>query len=213
MKNLIIADDHNVVREALSELLQSRGDFSVIGQAADGEQLLALLRSNSPDLVIMDLEMPNVGGVEALERLRANDASSKIPVLVLSANENPSSIRAALKAGARGFVPKHAQADELEFAIKSVLQGKTYLSPSVTQGLVGGNISDQADSPIARLSKREVEILVHLANGKPNREIGTILGISTRTVDTHRSNILKKLELRTNAELVKLAIGHGLITV
>lgn len=119
-----------------------------------------------------------------------------------------------LKAGAKGYLPKNASLDELEFAITSILDGKTYLSPSITAPLMDNSPTESPlDNPLSVLTKREIEIMTHLADGKPNREIGKLLHISTRTVDTHRSNILKKLKVRTNAELVKLAISQNLITI
>ena len=212
MIDLIIADDHVVLREALCELLETRGRYNVVAQASDGDELINLLRSETPDLVILDVTMPRVDGLAALEQMAIN---GKIPpVLVLSANEAQTKVRAALKAGARGYLPKNASLDELEFAITSILDGKTYLSPSITAPLMDGAPAESPlDNPLSVLTKRETEILTHLADGKPNREIGKMLHISTRTVDTHRSNILKKLKVRTNAELVKLAITHGLISI
>ncbi|MCB0352556.1 MAG: response regulator transcription factor [Bdellovibrionales bacterium] len=212
MIDLIIADDHVVLREALCELLETKGKYQVVGQASDGEELLGLLEHATPDIVILDVTMPKVDGLAALERLAAN---GKVPpVLVLSANEAQTKVRAALKAGAKGYLPKNAKLEELEFAISSIMSGKTYLSPSITEDLMhGGNVDSPLDNPLAVLTKREIEIMTHLADGMPNREIGKMLHISTRTVDTHRSNILKKLKVKTNAELVKLAIGHGLISV
>ncbi|MCB0328202.1 MAG: response regulator transcription factor [Bdellovibrionales bacterium] len=214
MIDLIIADDHVVLREALCELLETRGKYNVVAQASDGEELLKLLDSNqkSPDLVILDVGMPRVDGLVALERLASE---GKVPpVLVLSANEAQTKIRAALKAGAKGYLPKNASLEELEFAISSILEGKTYLSPSITAPLMDGSPTESPlENPLSVLTKREIEIMTHLADGKPNREIGKLLHISTRTVDTHRSNILKKLKVKTNAELVKLAISHNLITI
>jgi DNA-binding NarL/FixJ family response regulator len=213
MINLIVADDHAVLRQALCELLHNRnGRYSVVAQASDGEELVSLLKSHHPDLVIMDVAMPKLDGLAALEKLTS--AGVCPPVLILSANDGGRNVKAALKAGARGFVPKNAGIQELEFAINSILEGKTYLSPSITTSLMGAPGSEGTiDNPLAVLTKRELEIMTHLADGKPNREIGKLLHISTRTVDTHRSNILKKLKLKTNAELVKLAISHGLINV
>lgn len=212
MVNLIVADDHRVMREALCEMLRSKGKFNVVGQAADGQELMELMRQQTPDLVIMDIAMPKLDGLTALSKLR--EGENLPPVLVLSADEGEKSIRAALKAGAKGYVPKHAAIDELVFAIQSIIEGKTYLSPSVTAALMAGaERASPLDSPLSVLTERETEILKHLADGKPNREIGKLLHISTRTVDTHRSNILRKLKVRTNAELVKLAITHGLISV
>jgi len=210
---LIVADDHVVLREALCEMLQGGGKFSVVAQASNGEELIKLLQSNTADVLVVDVEMPNMDGIKAIEHLR--NSNSTVPVLVFSADESPSNVRAALQAGARGFLPKNAKADELEFAINSVLSGKTYLSPSVTNALMQPDGTPSAGGPnsLAVLTKREVEILRHLADGKPNRVIGKMLHISTRTVDTHRSNILKKLTVKTNAELVKIAIQAKLISI
>ncbi len=212
MINLIIADDHVVVRQALAEMLKKRGSFNVLAEASHGGELLELLKNHRPDVVILDLNMPTVDGLQTLEKLSAQGAFP--PVLILSAGEGERNVRAALKAGAKGYVPKNVGIEELEFAIQSILNGKTYLSPAVVAPLVSkGSGEVNLESPLTVLTKREVEILKHLADGKPNREIGKMLHISTRTVDTHRSNILKKLNLKTNAELVKIAISNGLISV
>lgn len=213
MIKLVVADDHGVIREALCEMLQSKGKYDVLGQAEDGEKLLELLKSLKPDLVIMDVAMPKLDGIGALQKLAA-EGQTPPPVLMLSASEGEKSVRAALKAGAKGYIPKNANLDELEFAISSILEGKTYLSPSITNMLMSNTSSDAPlDNPLSVLTKREVEILKHLADGKKNRDIGKLLHISTRTVDTHRTNILKKLKMHTNAELVKLAVANGLITI
>ncbi len=212
MKSLVIADDHIVLRQALCEMLESRGRYKIVAQAADGQELLSLLKGTKPDLIIMDISMPKLDGIGALEKLK--EMGNTAPVLVLSADEGERKVRSALRAGARGYLPKNAGIDELEFAISSVLDGKTYLSPSVTANLMAADgPGPLAQSSLSVLSKREIEILSHLADGKPNRDIGKLLHISTRTVDTHRSNILKKLKVRTNADLVKIAIANGLITV
>ena len=217
MINLILADDHSVVRQAISELLSSRGNYKVLAEADDGEELLKLLKDFHADLVIMDVQMPGLDGLAALHRM-AHDLGKVPPVLILSADDQEHSVRAALKAGARGYLPKNADIAELEFAIGSVLQGKTYLSPTITTPIMTRDNSQNGSSAnghgtLSVLTKRELEILAHLADGKTNRDIGKMLHISTRTVDTHRSNILKKLKVKTNAELTKLAIANGLITV
>ena len=193
MINLMVADDHTVLREALCHLLEGRGSYNVVAQAADGEELLHHLKASDskPDLIILDVEMPNLDGIHTLNRL--TELGVKTPVLVLSADDGAKNVRSVLNNGARGFMPKNARIEELEF-------------------LINGDKND-ATATLSVLTKREVEILKYLADGKPNREIGKILHISSRTVDTHRSNILKKLKFRTNAELVKLAIGAGLIEV
>jgi len=213
MVKLIIADDHVVLREALKEMLERRGGFRVVGQASDGDQLLEVVKNQPADVIILDVQMPKLDGLTAIGKMA--QSGQNIPVLVLSADESERNVRAAFKAGAKGFVPKHAGPDELEFAIAAIAGGKTYVSPSVTAALVCGQNGglDGNKSPLSVLTKREIEILKHLADGQPNRVIGKLLHISTRTVDTHRSNILKKLNMKTNAELVKLAISTGLISV
>ena len=210
--NLIVADDHVVLRQALCEMLEGKGRYKIIAQASDGEELLKLLSSHRPDVIIMDVAMPNLDGVGTLRRM--TEQAQVYPVLVLSADAREKNIRDALKAGAKGFLPKNASIEELEFAISSIMGGKTYLSPSVTNKLMGSGSSESVlDNPLSVLTPRELEILKHLAEGKPNREIGKLLHISTRTVDTHRSNILKKLKVKTNAELVRMSISNGLVEI
>lgn len=212
MINLIVADDHVVMRQALTELLNSKGKYKVIAQASHGRELIELMKGTQADLVILDVAMPELDGLSTLQTMR--EGAGVPPVLVLSADEGERNVRAALRAGAKGYLPKHAAIEELEFAIEAIVAGKTYLSPSVTSTLMtNGNSEVPLDNPPSVLTKREVEILKLLADGKKNRDIGKLLHISTRTVDTHRSNILKKLKLATNAELVKFAIANGLITV
>ncbi|NLF24640.1 MAG: response regulator transcription factor [Deltaproteobacteria bacterium] len=214
MINLIVADDHDVIREALCEMLRSTGKYNIAGQANDGEKLLNLLDTLEPDLVIMDVSMPKLDGIAALRKLKEEGAPCQPPILVLSACEEHKSVKAALSAGAKGYIPKNASFEELEFAITSILEGKTYLSPSVTASLMSESASqNEVDNPLSVLTKRELEILKYLADGYKNRTISKLLHISIRTVDTHRSNILKKLKLHTNAELAKLAMAHGLISV
>ncbi len=211
MIKLVVADDHHVIRQALCQMLEGRGTYQVIGQAADGQELLKVLENQQPDVVILDVTMPNLNGLQALESLHGQCP----PVLILSADEGARNVRAAFKAGARGFMPKNAKLNELEFAIQSVIEGRTYLSPTITADVLAEEpLGGSGIGPsLSVLTKREIEILEHLADGKPNRIIGKLLHISTRTVDTHRSNILKKLKVHTNAELVKLAISNGLIKV
>lgn len=211
MVSLLVADDHTILRQALCELLEKNQRFDVIAQASDGEQVLEILKTQRPDVIIMDISMPKLDGVEALKRLK--DWEQCPPVLVLTANSGDNTVRAALDAGARGFIPKNAASDELEFAINSILKGQTYLSPSITDHMLARNgAGGTPNNPLVNLTKREVEILKYLADGKSNKEIGKILFISSRTVDTHRSNILKKLKAKNNQELVKISIQAGLIS-
>ncbi len=212
MIRLFVADDHTVIRKALCEMLEKKGEYQVVGQASNGEEALALIQNCHPDLIILDIQMPKLNGIEALKKL--NEGPSAPPVVILSANDNETSVRAALQAGARGFLPKNVKEEELEFAIKSVIKGQTYLSPAVTSQLMSYNpATGTLDDPLAVLTKREREILGYLAQGQSNREIGKMLHISVRTVDTHRSNILKKLSAKNNADLTRLAISAGLVNL
>ncbi len=209
---LFLVDDHLVLRQALSKALHEENRYEVVGHAGNGQELLSQLTSCAPDVIVLDYALPKANCLETIEALRR--AGCNAPVLILSAVENSSSIRAALKAGARGFVPKQAGLTEMEFAIDAIVQGGTYLSPSVTNRLMSADAAQQESaSAVALLSQREREIMTYIANGRRNREIGAMLHISTRTVDTHRSNILKKLGVKSNAELVKIAISEGMISV
>jgi DNA-binding NarL/FixJ family response regulator len=207
---LYLVDDHLVLRQALAEALEHRGKYSVVGHAGSGNELLNQAGCHA-DVIVLDFSLPKHNGLEVLNELRRRGID--IPVLILSGDESGRAARAALQAGAKGFVPKQAGLSEMEHAIDEIARGGTYMSPSVSAraNANGANGHDEgATSEV--LSNREREIMVLLANGKPNREIGKMLSISVRTVDTHRSNILKKLGFKTNAELVKLAIAEGLVT-
>lgn len=212
MIELILADDHDVVRQALAEVLEKRGGYHVLAEANNGQRLLELLQSHQPDLVIMDVSMPVCDGIEALTALKDKGGKTP-PVLILSANEDSRSVREALKAGAQGYMPKNAGIEELVFAISSIITGKKYVSPSVTHLLVGDSSDGNGGEtdPVKLLTTREIEILTLLAEGYDHKQIGKKLHISQRTVDTHRSNILKKLEAKNNVDLVKIAIRSGLI--
>jgi DNA-binding NarL/FixJ family response regulator len=210
---LFLVDDHQVLRQALAEALSHRQEFSVVAEAADGAELLARLSEAAPDVILLDLAMPRFDGLSTIEELKRRGVD--VPVLVLSADESERSIRSAINAGARGFLPKQSDMREVEFAIHSVLEGKTYLSPAVTEQIMGshGQQPDGCARLVASLSSREHEVFMLLVNGCRNREISEQLKISPRTVDTHRSNILKKLEVKSNAELVKVAIAAGELSV
>jgi len=212
MINVILADDHQIIRQAIGELLESSGRYRVVANVENGEDLLKVLEKKSCDVLVIDIAMPKIDGIKVVKHLREH--SILIPVLALSANDDAKSIKAILQAGANGFVPKTSSLQELDFAINAIMRGNAYISPSVTDRMMHPeSVTSKTNSAISVLTSRELEIMRLLAEGKPNREIGGILHISTRTVDTHRSNILKKLGFKTNADLVRLAISEGLISV
>jgi DNA-binding NarL/FixJ family response regulator len=210
MLKIVIADDHIVLREGLRSLLNQIDGWQVVGEASDGFEVLPLVEQQVPDLVILDLSMPNLGGIETISRLQKLDR--KPAVLVLSAREDDTAVGEAIRAGARGYVPKSSTSDELQFAIRSVLKGQTYLSPSVAGGFLGrSDGSGGTVSPLSGLTSREREVMKLLSEGHPNREVARVLHVSPRTIDSHRSNIMRKLGVNSNAELVQLAIKSGLI--
>ncbi|OVE80023.1 hypothetical protein BVY02_01485 [bacterium J17] len=210
MAKIIIADDHIVLRDGLRSLLNQVEGWSVVAEASNGMEVVPLVEDHCPDLVLLDLSMPNLGGIEAISRIQK--LSEKPAILVLSARDDSCSVNEAMKAGAKGFVPKSAGSEELHFAITAVLKGQTYLSPSVAEGLLTSREQEEGDtSPISALSGREREVMKLLSEGRPNREVAKLLHISPRTIDSHRANIMKKLGLSSNAELVQVAIKSGLI--
>jgi len=180
-----------------------------VAEASDGFQVISLIEEYSPDIVLLDLSMPNLGGIETLNRLSKLENSP--PVLVLSAHNDERSVGEAVDAGAKGFVPKSCASEELEFAIGSVAKGLTYISPAVCEALLAHRTAGSKNSPLAALSSREREVLKLLAEGKPNRDVAKFLHLSPRTIDSHRANIKKKLGVGSNAELVQVALKHGLI--
>ena len=208
MARIVVADDHIVLREGVKSLLDSVEGWEVVAQASNGFEVLSHVEAYQPDILVLDLSMPTLGGIETLSRLKKH--SSTTSVLVLSAREDDISVREAIGAGAKAYVPKTADADELIFAIKAVLKGQAYLSPSIC-GSVVGDPNSGGESPLAVLSSREREVMKLLAEGRPNREVAKLLHISPRTIDSHRSNIMKKLSVSSNAELVQLALRYGLL--
>lgn len=207
---VIIADDHVVLRQGLRALMEKGGLHSVVAEASDGFEVLPLVEQLLPDVLIMDLSMPNLGGLETLIRMQKLETAPG--VLVLSARDDEQTVSQVLEAGAKGFVPKSAAADELLFAIQAVSRGQTYLSPSVCGAVMKGKSgSNESHSPLESLSSREREVMKLLSEGCPNRDVAKRLHISPRTIDSHRANIMKKLGISSNAELVQTALKYGLV--
>jgi NarL family two-component system response regulator LiaR len=206
---LFLVDDQVLMRQAIARALSITDKYEVVGHAANASDLIANAGQMNADVIILDMMMSRTSCLEAVQQLLKQGVT--VPILVLSGDESHFNVKAALNAGARGFVPKRSDLSEMEFAIDAVAKGGTYVSPSVAEG----SANNQANAHISSeaLSPREHEIFLLLAQGRKNRDIGAQLSISTRTVDTHRSNILKKLNLHSNAELVRLAISEGLVNI
>lgn len=214
---LLLVDDHQIVRAGLRMLFQAEPDMEIAGEASSGEEALALVPTVQPDVVIMDVAMPGMNGIEATRRIRA--VSPHTAVLALTMHEDEQYFFAMLDAGAAGYIPKRAAPDDLVSAIRVVSQGNVFLYASLARFLIK-DAAERASHepggephPVESLTAREREVLTWIAEGRTNREIAETLIISPKTVDRHRENIMAKLNLHNRAELVKYAIAKGLLKV
>lgn len=212
---VLIVDDHAILREGIRALLSLHDDFEIVGEASDGKEALDKARQFVPDVVIMDIAMPVMDGLEATRRIKKESPETK--VLVLTQHDNREYVISAIKAGASGCVPKKAVASELVAGIRAVYRGESFLYPSVAKTLIEdylrhGDSLDETDS-YERLTDREREILKLVAEGYANREIAEMLKISVKTVLGHRTNLMEKLDIHNRTELVKYAITKGLIQI
>lgn len=211
---VLIADDHTVLRDTLRLLLEMNGEVEVIGEAADGRQAIDMAEQLKPDVVLMDTAMPGLNGIEATAQIRKR--LPKVKVLVLSGYGHEDQVRAALRAGASGYVLKSSSSEELLLAIRTVNQSNTYLSQALAEGdrLRGYLLAAEGRSGReASLSAREREVLQLIAEGYTNRAIAERLFISVKTVEAHKEHIVQKLGVRGSAELIRYAIRKGLIFV
>ena len=209
---IFLADDHEILRAGLKSLIDKEPNLKVVGQAKDGEELIAQLKSTKCDVVVVDLSMPNVDGLEAIGQIREKYPKTKILVLTMQKDEEH--FKRAMKNGALGYLLKDEAFDQLILAIRTVLKGKRFVSPGLSAVLTDQYVRslDQAESSsLEILTNRERQILKLVANGLPNKNIASKLKISIRTVETHRMNLAKKLGLRNTAALVKYAMRKGLV--
>jgi two-component system invasion response regulator UvrY len=206
--NVMLVDDHAVVRMGFKMLLESDSDIKVIAEAESGEQSIQRYVEHKPDVVVMDITMPGIGGLEAIERILAKDNAAKI--LVLSAHEDSVHPKRVLNAGAMGYLTKRSAAEELIKAIRTVASGKKYLEASVAQQMAIQQLSGD-QNPVDVLSPREFEVFMALAKGKTTNEIAETLFLSPRTVGTHLYNIKQKLNANNSAEIALIAMRSGLL--
>ena len=209
---IVIAEDHTILREGLRALLASDPEFDVVGEAEDGLDAIKSVKSLTPDVVIMDLSMPKMNGVAAIKEIKRVTPNTKIVVLTVHKNEEY--ILAAFQAGSDGYVLKYAGHEELVSAIRTVLKGQPYLSPAVSAVVLEAYLDGQkglsSQSPFRMLTNRETEVLKLIAEGYRNRQIADLLGISVKTVERHRANLMKKLDLHSGASLTAFALENGL---
>jgi len=209
--SVLVADDHGIVREGLRRLLESETDIRVCGEASDGREVLDQVELQRPDVVVLDITMPRLGGLETLERLRA--MHPEVKVVLLSVHSDPPFIQSAISLGADGYVLKNGRAVEIVTAIHAVTKGGSYFSPVVAREIVEQLRSPKAttDEPFSLLSGREREVLHRIAEGLSAKEVASDLNISTKTVEAHRTSLMRKLGVRKATELVRYALRHGLI--
>jgi DNA-binding NarL/FixJ family response regulator len=210
---ILLADDHTVMRTGLKLLLERQPDFEVVGEACDGRETMALAAKLKPDIVILDIAMPQLSGLEAARQINVH--SPRTGIVILSMHSDETYVTRALKAGARGYLLKDSAESDLISAIRAVVAGKAFFSPAISKMLVEDYVREMqlrgAEDSYELLTSREREILHLLAEGRSNKEVATTLNLSVYTVETHRSNILEKLNLHTTPELILYAVRKGLV--
>ena len=211
---ILLADDHNIMRRGLRLLLERQPGFEVVGEAADGRQAMEGAEATKPDVVVLDIAMPHMSGIEAAQRIRA--LIPQAAIVILSMHSDEGYVLRALKAGAKGYLLKDSAENDLIEAIRAVSEGKAFFSPEISKILVEDYVRDMrkrgAEDSYELLTSREREILQLLAEGKSNKDIATLLNLSLYTVETHRRNLQDKLNLHSVAELILYAVRKGIIS-
>ncbi len=205
--NILLADDHAVVREGLKRLIESESDMEVVGEAEDGEKTLAAIMAHAPDVVVLDISMPGLNGIEVAHRLR--EACPQVRVLVLTMHEDKSYSRELLDAGVLGYLLKRAAATGLIPAIRTVAAGGLSVDADITRQLVDTMLNHSDRNGMERLSERELAVLQFIAQGFSNKEVASKLKLSVKTIETYKARSMDKLRLRSRVDIVRHAIQHG----
>lgn len=215
MIKVFLADDHTVIRDGLRFMLEAQGDITVVGDAADGRQAVNQVQKLKPDVVLMDIAMPELNGIEATQQIR--QTCPRTQVIILSVYSSAEHIFRAMQAGARGYLLKESAGKEVVSAVRAVHVGRRYLSRKIADTMIDDYVhqreSTEAKSPLEKLSPREREVLQLVVEGKSSREIATILYLSPKSVETYRSRLMQKLGVDNLPDLVKFAIQHGLTSL
>jgi DNA-binding NarL/FixJ family response regulator len=209
MIRILVVDDHTLVREGLSSLLDNEHDIEVVGQCGTGREAVTLTRTLNPDVVLLDFKLPDMDGLEVTEQIVGLGRRVRVLILTMYANEEYA-IR-LIRTGAAGFLIKGAETGELITAVRKVANQKTYVSPSIMDKMTERMVMPTKEVPEAALSNREMQVLVRLAHGETSREVSESLCLSLSTVETYRSRVLEKLGLRNNSDITRFAIRRGLI--
>jgi len=210
--SVVLADDHAIVRDGLRMILEAQGDITVVGDAADGRQAVRLIQQLRPDVAVIDIAMPELNGIEATHEIRQTCPDTQ--VVILSMHSTAEHVFRALQAGAQGYLLKESAGMEMVEAVRAVHAGRRYLSQRITETMIDDYLRQrqaaERKSPLERLTPREREVLQLVVEGKSSAEIGDILSLSPKTVETYRSRLMRKLGLRDLPSLVKFAIQHGI---
>jgi DNA-binding NarL/FixJ family response regulator len=209
---VLVADDHTIVRTGIRHVLDSQAGFTVVGEASNGVDALAMALELRPDVAVLDISMPGLSGIQMAGELHRRAPGTRI--LMLSMHDNTEYVLESLRAGAHGYLLKDSAAEELGDAIRSVCRGESYFSPPVAQQLgnvVRGEFAADRSGPLAQLTARERQVLAGVARGRTNKEMAQELGISHRTVESHRESLMRKLDVYTVAGLTKIALAEGLV--
>lgn len=208
---ILIADDHGVLRAGLRSLLNAEPDFTVVGEAGDSRQAIQLAQELHPDILLLDLSMPDAGGIEVTRQVKRACPDTRI--LILTMHEDESLLQEAIQAGAAGYIIKRAAEPELINAVHAIWRGDLYIHPAMTRALLKSlqPAAPAAEAPVEPLTPREKEVLQHIAQGYTNQQIADLLQISIRTVEGHRANLTGKLALKSRVELVRYARQQGLL--
>ena len=213
----MIADDHSIIREGLRVLFHSAPEFSVIAEAADGEEAVRLVDEHRPDIAIIDISMPKLSGIEATRLIKADNPETK--VLILTIHEEEEYVYQMIRAGANGYVVKNAEKKELFAAVQAVIAGERFFSPGISKLIIDEFIKRAQEAEFKKqpsephLTKREIEILRDIALGLTSKKIADKLFLSTKTVNTHRANLMQKLNIHDTAGLVRYAIQNGIVDI
>jgi len=211
---VLIVEDHGLVRAGLRAILDGRPGIAVVGEAADGATALELVGAVRPDVVLLDITMPGLGGLQVLRHLTEQRPAPR--VLMLSVHDGDEYVRQSLRLGAAGYLLKDCDPDELDLALRAVVRGRIYVSPSVSAAVVADLVGERAGrghGPLARLSPRQIEIIQLIAEGRTNQEIAHALGIGVKTVETHRAALMERLDIHDVPGLVRFAVRVGLVPV
>jgi DNA-binding NarL/FixJ family response regulator len=213
-KNIVLAEDHRLLREGLKALLQTEKDLQVIGETENGLEAIRCVEKHAPDLILLDLSMPKMSGISVIKEIKSR--FPEVRILALTIHESDQYVMEAFQSGADGYCLKDASRDELLIAIKSVLNGKTYISPGISEGVMVGYLEGKktikGSTAWDNITQREKDVLKLIGEGYRNKEIADILNISVKTVEKHRANIMKKLDLHNVSSLTAYAIEKKLVT-